>query len=234
MPSTSSDTTRVEPGSTRTERKAQRRVYIRSVAQHLFDQRGFDSVTMAEVAAAASVSVQTVFNHFGGKEELFFDGRMPWVDGPALAVECRPRHVEPLAALPKHLVESVRQTVRWEATPGGRRYVAAIEASAALGSWERELVHESHRGLSAALTAAWVDESRWSAGRPSDDLTLLPGLVSAMWLAAVREVVVAHRPLDGALDERAWQAAMLAVHLLRHPSSVASAPDWLAPSATGG
>jgi AcrR family transcriptional regulator len=222
--SAGSETATIDLGSTRTERTAQRRVYIRDVARQLFDQRGFDSVTIAEVAAAASVAAQTVFNHFATKEELFFDGRTPRVDGPALAVQCRPSPMNPLAALRDHLVESVWQTVHWEATPEGRRYVAAIEASLALGAYERELVHQSQRGLRAALTSVGVDGTADSAAFPVEDSAMIAGLVSATWLAGVRELVVAHRTLDGLPDELASRAAVLAAQLLHHLSNVSGWP----------
>ncbi|MER7079181.1 transcriptional regulator, TetR family [Saccharopolyspora kobensis] len=53
------------------ERKKRRtRQHISGVATALFVQRGFDQVTIAEVAAAAEVSVNTVYNYFPTKEDL--------------------------------------------------------------------------------------------------------------------------------------------------------------------
>src|SRR5262249_8602937 len=46
---------------------------IADKAMQLFATRGFDRVTVAEVAAAAGVSEKTVFNYFPTKEDLFYD-----------------------------------------------------------------------------------------------------------------------------------------------------------------
>jgi AcrR family transcriptional regulator len=54
-------------------KKLRTRREIADSAMHLFAQRGFDHVTVAEVAAAAGVSEKTVFNYFPTKEDLFFD-----------------------------------------------------------------------------------------------------------------------------------------------------------------
>jgi len=57
----------------RETKKLAMRQQIAGVAMRLFVQRGFDHVTVAEVAAAARVSEKTVFNYFQTKEDLFFD-----------------------------------------------------------------------------------------------------------------------------------------------------------------
>src|ERR1700722_13470576 len=57
----------------RERKKAKTRLALSNVATKMFIERGFDAVTGAEVAAAAEVSVATIFNYFETKEELFFD-----------------------------------------------------------------------------------------------------------------------------------------------------------------
>src|ERR1700712_1873599 len=91
----------------RASKKAQTREAVRAVAHGLFAERGFDAVTIADVARVADVAVQTVFNHFATKEDLFFDGRIPWVEGPARAVRSRPAGVAPLTALRGYIVDLV-------------------------------------------------------------------------------------------------------------------------------
>ncbi|GAA3556638.1 TetR/AcrR family transcriptional regulator [Kribbella ginsengisoli] len=51
----------------------QTRARILSVATTLFLERGYDPVTVAEIAREAGVSSVTVFNHFPRKEDLFLD-----------------------------------------------------------------------------------------------------------------------------------------------------------------
>ena len=59
----------------RARKKRAAREAIAAAASRLFAERGFDAVTVAEVAAAADVSEKTVFNHFPTKEDLAFAGR---------------------------------------------------------------------------------------------------------------------------------------------------------------
>jgi AcrR family transcriptional regulator len=56
----------------RERKKQQTRQHIAETARRLFGERGFDRVTVAEVARAAEVSEQTVFNYFPTKEDLVY------------------------------------------------------------------------------------------------------------------------------------------------------------------
>lgn len=54
-------------------KKERTRQTISDVATGLFMRDGFEAVTVRDIAAAAEVSVKTVFNYFPSKEDLFFD-----------------------------------------------------------------------------------------------------------------------------------------------------------------
>ena len=56
----------------RERKKRQMHETIRAVAMDLFQARGFDTVTIADVARAADVSEKTIFNYFPTKEDLVF------------------------------------------------------------------------------------------------------------------------------------------------------------------
>jgi AcrR family transcriptional regulator len=59
-------------GGLRERKKAQTREAIAEAARRLFLDRGFDDVTVADVAEAADVSEATIFNYFRTKEDLAF------------------------------------------------------------------------------------------------------------------------------------------------------------------
>src|ERR1051325_3993957 len=56
----------------RERKKGETRRLIAETAFRLFTARGFDGVTVAEVAREAGVAEKTVFNYFPTKEDLFY------------------------------------------------------------------------------------------------------------------------------------------------------------------
>src|SRR2546423_12510050 len=57
----------------RETKKLQTREAIAAAGMRLFVTRGFDHVTVGEIAREAGVSEKTVFNYFPTKEDIFFD-----------------------------------------------------------------------------------------------------------------------------------------------------------------
>jgi AcrR family transcriptional regulator len=60
------------PLGKRERQKRETREAIVAAAERLFAARGYDAVTVADIAAAAGVSVKTLFVHFRSKEDLVF------------------------------------------------------------------------------------------------------------------------------------------------------------------
>jgi len=179
----------------RARKKAETREHVRSVAQRMFAERGFDPVTIADIARAADVAVQTVFNHFATKEELFFDGRTPWVDGPAEAVRFREPSTAPLTALRCYLIPLSGSLVGSLDTRERRCYMGTLQASEALRARERELVFDAERRLAEALLEAWSQPPGDRApDAPADPRTAAP-LIAGIWLTAARVLVQEKRAL---------------------------------------
>ena len=61
-------------------RRAENRQRISDRPTRLFEAHGFESLTLAQVSGAADVSVKTVMNYFGAKEDLFFDAEPAILD----------------------------------------------------------------------------------------------------------------------------------------------------------
>jgi AcrR family transcriptional regulator len=98
------------PTRLRERQKRQTREEIARAAMELFLARGFDAVTVAQVADAAGVSEKTVFNYFPAKEDLVFpNGEQRWM---ALIDKIRNRPpgtslVEPFRAATREFLDQV-------------------------------------------------------------------------------------------------------------------------------
>lgn len=95
------------PESLRERKKRLTREAILAAAQMLFGERGFDAVTVAEIADAANISVKTLFTYIGSKEELLFSGRPTVLDAVVEAVGNRRLGQTPLVAAGQALLAAV-------------------------------------------------------------------------------------------------------------------------------
>jgi AcrR family transcriptional regulator len=185
-----------DTGSRRELRKARTRAEVRETAQRLFAERGFDAVTIADVAAAADVAVQTVFNHFATKEALFFDGRTPWVDRAAGAVTERAPGADPVEALRTYLERDLWELLDEESRPENRSYLEALRRSPSLQARERTLVQHTGERVAEVLNVA-ISAGHWSAAPAADPATahVLSRLIADLFLIAGRVLVLENRRL---------------------------------------
>jgi AcrR family transcriptional regulator len=86
-------------------KKEQTRQLIADTAWRLFADRGFDRVTVAEIAREAQVAEATVFNYFPTKEDLFYWRLEAFGTRLADAVSARPAGEPVLAAFRRALMD---------------------------------------------------------------------------------------------------------------------------------
>jgi AcrR family transcriptional regulator len=86
----------------RERKKARTRAAISETAISLFLERGYDAVSVVEIAAAAEVSKRTLFAYFPTKDDLVLHRFADHEDEPARVVRARAPGESPLTALHRH------------------------------------------------------------------------------------------------------------------------------------
>ncbi len=181
----------------RERKKARTRAGIADAAMSLFAQRGFDDVTVAEVARKAEVSVATLFNYFPAKEDLFFDRQEEVVEHVAEVIRTR-RDAESFAHACRRDMLELIATRDWRVglTPAMASFHRIVQASPSLRARSRLLVDRSVARCAVAIAG--------DLGTADDDIVAS----SAAWvLVAIRTNLLAQAQrdsLDGIpLDENA-------------------------------
>ncbi|CAL9578384.1 TetR/AcrR family transcriptional regulator [Streptomyces levis] len=153
----------------RERKKRETRQRISDIATGLFLEHGFVTVTMADVAEAADVSVNTVYNYFPAKEDLFFDRSEGVVDRLSRWVRARdPGESAARAVLRELRAELEAVSPRMGLIEGYDRFMRCIDEAPPLRSRLWRIQQEVQENLEAALR----EETRATAGDP------LPGLIA--------------------------------------------------------
>ncbi|HSS60926.1 MAG TPA: helix-turn-helix domain-containing protein [Candidatus Limnocylindrales bacterium] len=137
----------------RERKKQQTREHIFEAARKLFAERGFDSVTVAEIARAADVSEVTVYNYFPTKEDLFYGGMQFFEEDLIEAVRTRRPGESAVRAVRRKLLEGTESLRGKERTASIMRAAATISGSPSLQAREREIVELYTRRLAELLAA---------------------------------------------------------------------------------
>jgi AcrR family transcriptional regulator len=109
-------------------KKARTRRLIADTAARLFAERGYENVAVSDVARAAEVSDQTVYNYFQSKEHLVTDRDQQIQDRLCDLVRSRPDGTSPAAAIRDFTLRSVTgiRTIPPEIWSGELGHLAAI------------------------------------------------------------------------------------------------------------
>jgi AcrR family transcriptional regulator len=136
----------------RERRKQRTRQAISDVATEMFAARGFDDVTISQVADAAGVAKMTVTNYFPRKEDLVFDRAETIIRSLADVITARAPGESLLAAIRRDYAE---QVARADATLGlsSPAFVRMIAGSPVLASRGLDLQDQRERALGDAIAA---------------------------------------------------------------------------------
>jgi AcrR family transcriptional regulator len=131
----------------RETKKLQTRQAIAAAGMRLFVTRGFDQVTVADIAQEAGVSEKTVFNYFPKKEDVFFDEVPERLEALADAVRQRRAGESLVAAMHDHHASQCARL----ASPGFAHFARAIDNSPALQAKEVEVMAQYTGVLAATI-----------------------------------------------------------------------------------
>src|SRR5579864_3580689 len=98
---------------------------LESIALHLFEERGFDEVTVEDIASEAQISVRTFYRYFPSKEDVFQQQVFRRSEGLRAALARRPPDEEPMHSLRLALTEQIAS----EDPERLRRWIAVIAAT---------------------------------------------------------------------------------------------------------
>jgi AcrR family transcriptional regulator len=148
---------------------------LEAAAIDLFCERGFDAVTIDDIAAAADVSRRTFFRYYGSKEDVILSDHPRRLDELQAALDRRPSDEPALTAL-RHAIMSLADTYEEEREHMVRRFTL-VSTTPSLEARSLCLQRNWETAVTEMLAARMAVD-------PATDLR--PGVVAAATMAAMR------------------------------------------------
>lgn len=165
-------------GELRESKKRETRQRLSQLATELFFERGFDAVTVEEIAAAAHVSKVTVFNYFARKEDLFLDREDDVRFFLRRALGAREKEQSSVAAVERLVAELSEQKHPFAHIDGRTAaWSRVVAASPSLKARLREIGDETVEWLAVEL----------GGPKPDAGARLVAGLIVLTWRTAYIE-----------------------------------------------
>lgn len=140
----------------RDRKKAQTRERIADVAAGLFAEHTYDAVSIVEVARAADVSDQTVYNYFPAKQDLVLDRVEEFLERYRRAVVDRPPGASPASALRSLVAEDIDRYRHADPRLARGEFPAQCVDSTVLRRFALELREHQVETVSAAIIDSCV------------------------------------------------------------------------------
>lgn len=136
------------PVGRRERKKAATRQAIADAALRLFLERGYDQVSIRDIADAADVSTTTLFKHFTGKEALVFDQDQDRESDLIAAVRTRAAGQSILDALRQHVLDTWLPIATH---PQRAEFLALVDSTPALRAYGERMWTRHTESLGAAV-----------------------------------------------------------------------------------
>ncbi|MFE3268486.1 TetR/AcrR family transcriptional regulator [Streptomyces sp. NPDC059215] len=136
------------PVGRRERKKAATRQAIADSALQLFLERGYDHVSIRDIADTADVSTATVFKHFTGKEALVFDQEESTDAHLVAAVRERAAGLSVIDALRRHVLDTWLPIA---AHPQREEFNRLVDSTQALRAYAERMWARHTDTLSAAI-----------------------------------------------------------------------------------
>lgn len=174
----------------REAKKRETREHIARVGVALFVERGFDAVSVADIAQQARVSKVTVFNYFPAKEDIFLFSAARGVPDFAAVVEGARSDVEVVQAVWDYARRAFAARAEWSGLhENNETYARVIDESSVL----TRAMHDTWARLRSDFVCTIA--GRVAQGADMEPDIAMRRVLAAQIIAAVEELTTLNRKL---------------------------------------